>query len=58
MISKMEKGDNSVMDFGNFTKSLSGHLHLDTICNPNIKTLAQVVLEVFCSQSSMGLQCN
>ena len=58
MISKTEKGDNSVMDFGNFTKSLSGHLHLDTTCDPNIKTLAQAVLGIFCSQASIGLQCN
>ena len=53
MICKTEKGDNSVMDLGNFTKSESGHLHLDTICDPNIKTLAQAVLEIFCSQASM-----
>ena len=31
---------------------------LDTICDPNIKTLAQAVLEIFCSQASIGLQCN
>ena len=30
---------------------------LDTICDPNIKTLAQAVLEIFCSQASIGLQC-
>ena len=26
---KIEKGDNSVMDLQNFTKSKSGHLHLE-----------------------------
>ena len=30
----------------------------DTNCDPNIKTLAQAVLEIFCSQASIGLQCN
>ena len=44
---KTEKGDNSVMDFENFTKT--------TICDPNIMTLAQAVLEVFCSQAYIGL---
>ena len=29
---------------------------LDTICEPNIMILAQMVLEIFCSQSSIGLQ--
>ena len=28
---------------------------LDTICEPNIMTLAQAVLEIFCSQGSIGL---
>ena len=28
---------------------------LDTICDPNIMTLAQAVLEKFCSQASIGL---
>ena len=49
---KTEKGDNFVMDIESFTKSYSGHLHL------NIMTLAQAVLEIFCSQTSIGLQCN
>ena len=31
---------------------------LDTIFDPNIKTLAQAVLEIFCSQASIGLKCN
>ena len=26
------------------------------MCEPNIMTLAQVVLEIFCSQGSVGLQ--
>ena len=29
---------------------------LDTICEPNIMILAQAVLEIFCSQGSIGLQ--
>ena len=28
---------------------------LDTICDPNIMTLAQAGLEIFCSQASIGL---
>ena len=31
---------------------------LETICGPNIKTMAQPVLEIFCPQASIGLQCN
>ena len=31
---------------------------LDKICDPNIMTLAQAVLEIFCLQASIGLQCN
>ena len=31
---------------------------LDIICDQNIMTLAQAVLEIFCSQASIGLQCN
>ena len=31
---------------------------LDTIFDLNIITLAQVVHEIFCSQASIGLQCN
>ena len=59
MMSKMEKGDNSVMNFGNFTRKVNQVIYtLDTICGPNIKTLAQAVLEIFCSQASIGLQCN
>ena len=58
MMSKTEKGDNSVMDFGNLPKVYQVIYTLDTICDPNIKTLAQAVLEIFCSQASIGLQCN
>ena len=29
---------------------------LDTICEPNIMILAQAVLDIFCSQGSIGLQ--
>ena len=44
MISKTEKEDNSVMDQVIYT--------LDTICDPNIKTLAQAVLDILCSRAS------
>ena len=50
----MEKGNNSVMNLENFTKVNQVIYTLDTICDPNIMTLAQVVLEIFCSQSSIG----
>ena len=29
---------------------------LDTICDPNSMTLAQAVLEIFCSQASIGFE--
>ena len=58
MISKTEKGDNSFMILGILPKVNQVIYTLDTICAPNIKTVAQVVLEIFCSQSSIGLQCN
>ena len=29
---------------------------LDTFCDPHIMTLAQEVLQIFCSQGSIGLQ--
>ena len=54
---KTEKRDNSVMDLENFTKSEPGHYTLDTISDQNSMTLAQAVLEIFCSQASIGLQC-
>ena len=61
-MSKTEKGDtgNSVMDcnIGILPKVDQVIYTLDTICDPNIKTLAQAVLEIFCSQASIGLQCN
>ena len=50
----MEKGDNFVMDLENFTKVNQVIYTLDTICDPNIITLAQAVLEIFCSQASIG----
>ena len=50
---KTEKGDNSNMDFENITKSYQVIYTLDPICDPNIMTLAQVVLEIFCSQDSI-----
>ena len=61
-MSKTEKEDtgNSVMDcnIGISPKVDQVIYTLDTICDPNIKTLAQAVLEIFCSQASIGLQCN
>ena len=52
---KTEKGDNSVIDLQNFPKVNQVISTLDTICDPNIMTLAQAVLEIFCSQASIGL---
>ena len=46
------------MDLENFTKNDQVINTLDTICGPNIMTLAQAVLEIFSSQASIGLQCN
>ena len=54
----MEKGDNSVMDFWILPKVNQVIYTVDTICNPNIKTLNQEVLEIFCSQASIGLHCS
>ena len=54
-MSKVEKGHNSVMDLQNFTKVNQVIYTLDTIYDPNIMTLAQVVLEIFCSQAYIGL---
>ena len=55
---KMEKEDNFVMDLEKLPKVNQVIYTLDTICDPNIMTLAQAVLEIFCSQTSIGLQCN
>ena len=54
-MSKMEKGDNSVMDLQFLQKVNQGIYTLDTIYDPNIMTLAQAVLEIFCSQASILL---
>ena len=50
---KTEKGDNSVM--GILPKLNKVIYILDTIYDPNFITLAQAVLEIFCSQASIGL---
>ena len=50
-----EKGDNSVIDVENFTKINQVIYTLDTSYDPNIMTLAQAVLEIFCSQAYIGL---
>ena len=52
---KTEKGINSVMGFENFPKVNQVIYNLDTICDPDIMTLAQAVLEIFCSQAFIGL---
>ena len=48
ILRKNEKEDNSVMDLQNFTKVNQVIYTLDTICNSNIMTLAQAVLDIFC----------
>ena len=53
---KTEKGDNSVMGLRILPKVNEVIYILDTIYDPNIMTLAQAVLEIFCSQASNGLQ--
>ena len=55
---KTEKGDNSVMDLDNLAKVNQVIYTLHTICDPNIMTLVVAVLKMFCSQASIGLQCN
>ena len=55
---KTEKGDNSVMVFENLTKVIQVIFTSDTICGPVIMTLTEAVLWIFCSQASIGLQCN
>ena len=45
---KMEKRVNFAMDLENQVSYT-----LDTICDPNIMTLAQAVLEIFCLQASI-----
>ena len=53
ILRKNEKGDNSVMDLQNFTKVNQVIYTIDTICDSNIMTLAQAVLDIFCSQASI-----
>ena len=55
MMRKKEKGVNSVMALQNFTKINQVIYSLDTIYDSNIMILAQVFLEIFCSQASIGL---
>ena len=52
---KKEKGANSVMALQNFTKFNQVIYSFDTIYDSNTMTLAQAVLEIFCSQASIGL---
>ena len=51
---KIEKGDNSVIDYSILPKNNQVIFTLDTICDSIIVTLAQAVLEIFSSQASMG----
>ena len=53
---KREKGDNSVMDLEIFTKVNQVIYTFYTIYDPNIMTLAQAVLEIFCLQAYIGLK--
>ena len=54
---KFEKGDNSAKNSQNFAKSNQIIYTLDTICLPNIKILAQAVLQIFCSQDPLCVKC-
>ena len=55
MMRNKEKGANLVMALQNFTKFNQVIYTLDTIFDSNIMTLAQAILEIFCSQASIGL---
>ena len=43
------------MDLENFTKVNQVIYTLDTIYDPNMMTLAQAILKIFCSQPYIGL---
>ena len=53
---KSKKDENSVKYKKSFTNSNQAIYLLYTVCEPIIITLAPVVLEIFCSQASAGLQ--
>ena len=53
-MTKSEKGGNSVRYIENLPNVNQVIYTLDTICEPNIMTLAQAVLEIFCPQGSIG----
>ena len=55
-MTKSEKGLNSVKYLENFANFNQVIYTLDTICEPNTMTLAQVVLERYCSQGDIGLK--
>ena len=55
-MTKSEKGDNQSNIERILPKVNQVIYTLDTFCEPNIMTLAQAVLEIFCSQGSIGLQ--
>ena len=53
---KSEKGDNSQSNIYRMLPKVNQVIYtLDTICVPNIMILAQVVLQIFCWQASIGL---
>ena len=53
---KYEKGDKSAKSLQTFPNVNQVISTLDSICDPNIMILAQAVLEILCSQGSIGLQ--
>ena len=55
MMRNKEKGANLVMALKNLPKFNQVIYTLDTIKDLNIMTLAQAILEIFCSQASIGL---
>ena len=57
-MTKSEQGLNSVKYLENFANFNQFIYTLDTNCEPNIMTLAQVVLERYCSQGDIGLKSN
>ena len=55
-MTKSEKGDNSNI-YRILPKVNQVIYTLDTFCMPNIMTLAQAILEIFCSQCPLWVKC-
>ena len=53
----LKKGNKPTKNFQNRFKSLSVHLHLYLLLMPNIRTLAKLVLQIFCSQGCSYTKC-